>query len=81
MRLLLAFALVSVAGCHNPRPLECQRLKQCCSVAQASASESETVRVACMRKDDSDGALCKQYLEQVRSDVPGMSDRDECRPP
>ncbi len=70
-----------LAACHNPRPLECQRLKQCCSAAQGSSADSEAVRAACMRKDDSDATQCKQYLEQVRAEVPGMSDRDECKLP
>jgi hypothetical protein len=73
--------LLAIAGCHNPRPIECQRLKQCCSAAGSSGSESETVRAACMRKDDSDALQCKQLLDQVRSDVPGMADRDECKVP
>lgn len=73
--------LVLLAGCHNPRPLECQRLKQCCAAAAGSGAESETIRAACMRKDDSDATQCRQLLEQVRSDVPGITDRDECKVP
>lgn len=83
MRLVLALVAVSIAGaaCHNPRPLACQRLKQCCTAATSSGSESEGARTACMRKDDSDETQCRQYLDLVRSEVPAVIDNDACKVP
>ena len=79
MRWLLVMLFLS--ACHNPRPLACQRFKQCCTAAASSGGESETVRAACMRKDDSDETQCRQYLDLVRSEVPAVADHDECKVP
>lgn len=75
--LLLLIAL----GCHNPRPLVCQRFKQCCSAAHASNGETENIRTTCMRKDDSGEAICRQNLELIRGELPSLQDNDECRTP
>jgi hypothetical protein len=81
MSLRLALAVVLLASCHNPRPLVCQRFKQCCSAAKASNGETENIRTTCMRKDDSEEATCRQNLELIRSELPSLQDSDECKIP
>ncbi len=76
----LLLALLLTSGCRE-RPEECQRLRQCCSAAQASGSEIETVRTACMRKDDDQATLCRRRLEEVVTALPSMADNEQCRLP
>lgn len=70
---------VVISGCHGNRPLECQRLRQCCAAAQASGSDVETVRVSCTRKDDDDAVICRRRLDEVVNAMPSLADREECR--
>ncbi|MBI2392488.1 MAG: hypothetical protein HYV09_23085 [Deltaproteobacteria bacterium] len=73
--------VAALAGCHGSRPLECQKLRQCCAAAQATGSDVETVRVSCTRKDDDDAVLCRRRLDDVVNAMPSLSDHEDCRMP
>jgi hypothetical protein len=78
-RLLALLVPLALFACRNDRPVECQRLRQCCTAASGSGAEVETVRVACTRVEESDAVLCRRRLEEVVAAVPGMESRPECR--
>jgi len=79
--LALLLLLLLLAGCRNDRPVECQRLRQCCDAASALHLDLEEVRVACTRKEDNDRVLCERRLAQVTASMPTLVDREECRLP
>ncbi|MGZ3455617.1 MAG: hypothetical protein ACXVEF_38785 [Polyangiales bacterium] len=84
MKCLFVFALVLapaclVSGCKD-RPLECQRLRQCCERAQA-IGDPEEVRMACTRKEDDDAVICRRRLEDVQRAVPQVATEEACRAP
>lgn len=86
MRFLSALAHVVVSfsvvtACHGNRPMECQKLRQCCSHATEAHSEIEVVRVQCTRKDDDDAVLCKRRLDDVVAALPSLADDEACRIP
>lgn len=86
MRFVSAFALLLVAfsialGCHGSRPMECQKLRQCCDAAHTANPDLETVRVQCTRKDDNDAVLCKRRLDDVVAAMPSLADDEACRVP
>ena len=86
MRFVSALVLVilpvsMVLACHGARPMECQKLRQCCDAAQASGAEMETLRVQCTRKDDDDAVLCRRRLDDVLGLLPALADSDACRMP
>lgn len=76
----IVLAAIAGAGCKE-RPVECQRLRQCCAAVAATGAEVEDVRVACTRKDDDDATLCRRRLEQVQTLVPAAATEEACRLP
>jgi hypothetical protein len=82
MRSFAAIAvLLSLASAScKERPVECQRLRQCCAKAQA-LGDVEEVRVACTRKEDDDAVICLRRLEEVQRSVPQVAMEDVCRSP
>ncbi len=77
--LLLCLLLVD---CRNERPIECQKLRQCCDLAKQNGHDLEPVRVPCTRLDDNDPVLCARRLEEVKTAVPAsISDMPECKLP
>lgn len=86
MRFVSALALLVVPvlvalGCHGNRPMECQKLRQCCAEARSKEAEIETVRVQCTRKDDNDAVLCRRRIEDVIAAMPSLADDEACRLP
>ncbi len=79
--LAVALALSSLgADCSKSRPVECQRLRQCCAAAGQSGSEAlEAVRVQCTRQDDDQAALCQRRLDEVKAAVPSVAMDPACR--
>jgi len=87
MRLALSIVATMVLsgivapGCRNDRPVECQKLRQCCDAAKSLNLDAEAVRVACTRKEDNDAVLCERRLSEVTASMPTLVDREECRLP
>ena len=79
--LMIVVTAVVLASACRERPEECQRLRQCCSAAESTGAELETVRVACTRKDDDQATLCRRRLEEVVSAVPALAGSEQCRLP
>jgi hypothetical protein len=77
----LVLITILLASACRERPEECQRLRQCCTAAQSSGNDLETVRMACTRKDDDQAMLCRRRLEEVVSAVPSLADSEQCRLP
>lgn len=75
---LLLVVFSSLASCKD-RPVECQRLRQCCERA-AALGDIEEVRVACTRRDDDDAVLCRRRLEDVQR-IPQVATEEACRMP
>jgi hypothetical protein len=81
MRLLVISALLVMASAScKDRPVECQRLRQCCARAQA-LGDAEEVRVACTRKEDDDAVICLRRLEEVQRSIPQVANEEACRAP
>jgi hypothetical protein len=77
----VVLVLLSLTGVScKDRPVECQRLRQCCAKAQ-SLGDVEEVRVACTRKEDDDAVICLRRLEEVQRSVPQVAMEDVCRAP
>jgi hypothetical protein len=77
---LLALALASLGtDCSKSRPMECQKLRQCCAVAQGTGAEVEGIRVACTRQDDDQAAICLRRLDEVKAAVPSIAYDPACR--
>lgn len=78
---LLGLALASLGtDCSKSRPMECQKLRQCCAVAGQSGSEAlEAVRVQCTRQDDDQATLCLRRLDEVKQAVPSVALDPACR--
>lgn len=81
MRLFVISALLAMASAScRDRPVECQRLRQCCARAQA-LGDVEEVRVACTRKEDDDAVICLRRLEEVQRSIPQVANEEACRAP